>query len=412
MLRLNKTKILLFIVSYMLFVTLTTIYYNIVFFTEYFTVYNFGFVLTKTGVSIITPLLPLSRLILGFLGLTGSLFLLAGRKKGLWISACWAILQIPSITITFGEATKNVLMGLASLNIQRFFAGTFHLSSQLYESAFTKTTSVLTKGLGVNFVGVIILFILMIIWIQNNEKALTYLKISSSQLVKKIFIFLQSAMVIMLVGVVTQISIQNYITKPKLAIEVTQIACPVDINFVGNNGKIETVLVDLDVVLRNKGKSPTTVESMYLEMKMFPLTWMPDTPIYGTYYPGGSNKGIVSGLMQKKLWNLIPPDLKKNEFNSFRINAEDKISKHFSFIIPIREIINEDNEFISLNGVFVVETVGGDTFQSEVFEKGNFIFNRRLYPKKEILVKDWLGLFLDNSYQFLNKREVQQNAAH
>ena len=392
MLRLNKTKILLFVVAYMLFVTLTTIYYNITFFAEYLISYNFGFVLTKAGVAIITPLIPLSRLILALIGLTGAILLLIGSKKGLWISTCWAVLQIPSVTITFEKATKNVIMGLASLNLQRFFAGIFHNSSEIYKSAFTKTTSVLTRGLGVNFIGVLILFLLSIIWLQNNEKALIYLKISSNKLRRKIFTLFQSAIVLMMVGVVSTITIQNFMTKPNLKIEVMEATCPLDINFVGNDNKIETIIANFDVILKNIGKSPTTIESIYLEMKIFPLTWMPGTPTYGIYYPGGSNEGIVSGLKQKKLWDLIPSDFKKNEFNNFRINAEDRITKHFSFIIPKREIINEDNEFISLKGVLVVETVGGNTFKSEVFNKGNFIFNRRYFPKEEIFVKNWSEL--------------------
>ena len=177
----NRTKISLLVVVYMLFATLTTIYYSIDFFIEYIQLYRFGFVLTKAGVSIITPLIPLVRLILSMFGLVGALLLLIGKRKGLWISIAWAVIQIPAVTITFEKATKPVIMGLASINLQKFYFGTFLCSSEIYKSAFTKTTSVLTKCFGINFVGIIILLLLSMVWLQNNQKAVVYLKRSSNE---------------------------------------------------------------------------------------------------------------------------------------------------------------------------------------------------------------------------------------
>ena len=300
----NKTKILLFVVAYMLFVTLTTIYYSINFFIEYLQLFKFGFVLTKAGVSIITPLIPLVRLILGLIGLAGAIFLLIGKKKGLWISICWAIIQIPAITITFEKATKIVLLGLSSINLQKYFAGPSYCSSEVYKSAFTKTTSILTKCIGINFVGVIILFLLTIIWLQNNQKALIYLKVSSNKFRRYLLRIIQSGVVLMLIGVVFNSTMQNWMMKPNVSIEVADVTFPVDVNFVGENNKVEMVIANVNTIFRNKGKSPTTIEKLYLKIRIFPLIWrlwMPDTSIYGTYYPGGCNEGSVSGLLQKKI---------------------------------------------------------------------------------------------------------------
>jgi hypothetical protein len=250
-------------------------------------------------VSIITPLIPLVRLILGVVGLIGAIFLLIGRKIGLWISISWAILQVPAVTITFEKATKIVIMGLSSLNLQLFFAGTFKCTSEVYKSVFTKSTSVLTKGIGINFVGVILLCILTIIWLQNNQRALTFLKVSSNKFRRNLLKVIESSFVLILISVILNLTLQNWMTKPNVSIEVLDLNCPVDINFVGESNKIETVIVNVNTIVRNTGKSPTTIERVYLKIRIFPVTWMPDTPTYGTYNPGGYKEGTVKGLLQK-----------------------------------------------------------------------------------------------------------------
>ena len=114
-------------------------------------------------------------------------------------------------------------------------------------------------------------------------------------------------------------------------------------------------------------------------------------------------RDLSQDYYKKKLWELVPSEFRINEFISFRIDAEDKLEKNFSFLVPVREISNEDHGFISLNGVLVAETVGGDTIESEIFNKSSFLFN-----KKNVFVKNWSDLVSDNLYQMLNDVGVQQ----
>jgi hypothetical protein len=382
--KIKRTIFLFVIVAYMLVVTMITGYYSLDFLVRYVWRFEFGLVLTETGVSTIIPLVPLTRLLLAVLGVVGAIYLLLRRKRGLWISLCWALLQIPSVTIWFGNQTNTVLYGLGALNLQVFTMGFLNCHFSPCISAFTNIKSVLSTCHGVNFVGVIIFLALFVVWLQNNERAVHYLKNSSLYLVRRSIVIFQSVLFIALFAAIVNFTIQNYFTRPDIRIHVGDISCPLHVLFYTKDYSFQTVILNVDVTFQNKGKSPTTIRQTYLRLQILPQLWMTDLPLQEDYYPGGSDEGKIWDrgnhipYSQRKLWAIIPAGFRKGEFKSFRLEGEDQTIKNLSFIVPLQDIKNREMDILDLKfeGVVFAETVGGDICKSKEF-RSDFSFSRK-----------------------------------
>ena len=291
--KLKKSKLLLFLFIYVFLVTSYIIFSSIWFFLHYFNQFD-SLVLIEKGTGVIVPIIPLTRLALACFGFYGSCQLLRGYRKGLVLIMIWSILQIPLITFAFQDFNQTVVMGLAAFNAQGFICSWNTYESRSYYSTFTHFPSALTRGFGINFLGILLLLISFGIYLQNNEKIKEKLKFAYIKRLKKLHNIVSSSLVLALIVLILAPFVKDFHNRPKinLKVEKIELSKTIDYYFVESNATsndnehdimsptYQTVLLDIYVDIENLGKSDTTISKATLELFPCPKVSWEKVPIY------------------------------------------------------------------------------------------------------------------------------------
>lgn len=338
--------------------------------------YGWGLVLTEAGVGIILPLVLLTRMALAVAGFGGAVLIFSQRRVGLVVLLVWALAQVPSITVMFGRATEmQVASGLASLNLQVFFAGFAHSTSVRATPLFSRAYAYYVTSFGFNVVGLALAVCAgWVLW-RDRIFASAVVAHASLRVRRAIRWAGNSLVVVTIVGVLAQPTANAAIDwwqRPTLSLEVRGTVPTRCIALTWKDQVRWFAAIDVDFRLKNRGGQATTVDEIEFLLHGGDEAADPFGALL-PYRPAGLPPHPWQGADP---WPYVPKEvMEPKRFSPIRLEARDMRDVKVSFLLPFEEVgstpfferrqsDSPSGLFLKLNGRAAARTVDGQRAES------------------------------------------------